>query len=70
MHLLDRYKKLGYIVFTGNFYTGPDLFYNLLIDEKLQLVELCIEEEFFPKNSLLQSSNNGVNIKLCHITVK
>ena len=34
MHLLDGYKKLRYIVFMDNFYTVPDLFYNLLIDEK------------------------------------
>ena len=34
MRLLDGYKKLGYIVFMDNFYTVPDLFYNLLIDEK------------------------------------
>ena len=40
MHLLDGYKKLGYIVFMDNFSTGLDLFYDLLM-KKQQLVELC-----------------------------
>ena len=24
IYLMDGYKKLAYIVYTGNFYTGPD----------------------------------------------
>ena len=38
--------------------------------KKLQLVEPYDQEEVAPKNSLLQTSNKEVNIKLRHITIK
>ena len=60
MHLLDGYKKAGYIVFMENFYSGLDLFHDLLTDEKLQFLGQCNQEEVFSKNSPLQRLNNGV----------
>ena len=61
VRILDGYKKLGYIVFMDNFYAGPDLFYNLLIDEK---TAVC------GKELTAANASNLVNIKLCYITIK
>ena len=49
MHLLDGYKKLGYIVFMDNFHTGPDLFHDLLIDEQTAACGTMQPERGVPK---------------------
>ena len=47
-----------------NFYTMPDL----LIDEETAACGTMQPRRGAPKD-ILQSSNNSVNIKLCHITI-
>ena len=47
-----------------DFYTGPDL----LIDEETAACGTMQPRGGVPKD-IFQSSNNHVNIKLCHITI-